>query len=285
MASHCSLYNLIVERKKEEAELLELPADEPQIGHTVEVITVNEEGEVDEKKVIPEPPPNPIETEDSVPTTPLEMPHIQTLLHTLNLLKCKPCFATFPHYPAFENHMRLEHGVESCYVRCCNQARFGHLGILDHLEYHLNPTAYICQKCLRRFDSKANLIRHTNKNHPTPRFQCSTCGKICLSQFKLNDHMATHTSKPELPQQCNHCPQRFATVQSVRRHAERMHGEVVEPSKAERIVEPGREESEGKRYPCLHCNKTSETQQGVYLHILRSHPKEYEKIAKKRTET
>lgn len=282
MASHCSLYNLIVERKKEEEEAVELPPEEPQVGHTVEIITVKEEEEeeVEEKIFIPEPQPTPIGT---LTTTHAELPPIESLMHTLNLLKCKPCFANFPDYPAFENHMRAEHGVESCYVRCCNQVRFGQLGLLDHLQYHLDANSYICQKCLRRFDSKSNLIRHTKKNHPSPRFQCSTCGKICLSQFKLSDHMATHLSKAELPQQCNHCPKRFATVQSVKRHAERMHGEVMEPRKAEMEAEDG-ESEERKRYPCLHCNKMSETQQGMYLHILRSHPKEYEKIAQKRSE-
>lgn len=148
---------------------------------------------------------------------------LQQFFLSLKLLNCEPCGLSFDDYLPYENHMKGQHASTSVSVECCGQLRYGRLGILDHLEFHLDGDRYKCSECSAQFDCSSKLNRHKTKDHRSPRFICSQCGKVCLSLSKLRLHGTTHMPRNQRPHKCQYCPKAFDSKASVRRHVERMH--------------------------------------------------------------
>lgn len=80
-------------------------------------------------------------------------------------IACVLCSATTLTFAKLRNHFRLKHGQNDAYVMCCNK-KFAKRGdIVNHIKLHLNPDAFQCDLCEKRYKSQETLTQHKLFKH------------------------------------------------------------------------------------------------------------------------
>ena len=132
------------------------------------------------------------------------------MMKDMGVLNCNLCATPFDDLRDLNQHARTEHGKSTCHIFCCEK-RFNYKDSLQHMNYHMDPTAYACCVCQENFMCRRHLLAHqrikhkmglnfpcehcdqrfytpslrdmhTKKIHPTPEdsqetFKCDICGK------------------------------------------------------------------------------------------------------------
>lgn len=182
------------------------------------------------------------------------------ILQSMGLLKCFDCHYNFSTFAACMRHMKEQHSVKVPSIKCCGELRFNRSGILDHLEFHVNPEKFACNVCDTRCDSSVNLTRHHKAKHSPGRYTCPQCDKVFKDSYKLRTHQNIHLPEEDRPYKCSYCPKAFAENHSVKRHIERVH-EVKE------------------RYICEVCGKGFSSISTLWTHTDISHKKKQKRLA------
>ncbi|XP_072947214.1 uncharacterized protein [Epargyreus clarus] len=122
-----------------------------------------------------------------------------------------------------------------------------------HIHAHLDFQLYGCNRCPRKFETKANLLIHSKKMHPNTRehYMCSLCRKAFLSEKNMLLHMASHDTK-ENEFKCIYCDEEFHQQALLNQH-EKKH-----------LV--------GGKFLCTVCNTSYDCRTQLSLHI-KSHLK------------
>ena len=111
-------------------------------------------------------------------------------------LNCILCSATLSDFAAVRTHYRTEHHIKG-YASCCGR-KFTRRGVLvDHIQWHRNPTYFQCQLCTRSFKTRRWLELHT-ANHNASReriFKCSICSKGFFKENVYKRHLLLHEEK------------------------------------------------------------------------------------------
>ena len=89
--------------------------------------------------------------------------------------------------------------------------------------------------------------------HVLPEVICARCGRVCLSQYQLQQHKKTHNSKQLGSMTCPECQKTFQMAHKFREH--------LAAHKAGTL---------GRNFPCVHCAKTFRKQYDLARH-LKSH--------------
>ncbi|XP_073829187.1 uncharacterized protein isoform X1 [Musca autumnalis] len=81
------------------------------------------------------------------------------------ILTCEYCPQTFSTFTLLKEHFNVAHNNDPFYVQCCWRKLKYRCHVYDHAVYHLNPDAFKCQFCVRRFNSSFALNFHIMRNH------------------------------------------------------------------------------------------------------------------------
>lgn len=120
---------------------------------------------------------------------------------------CEICSDKFETFIKAKNHYRLVHNTVG-YLSCCGK-KFNRRGrVLDHIYRHLNPDAYRCDPCGKRFADKFALKNHIENHEPfTSRaHKCGLCSSSFTKASKLAQHeRLRHCSEEDKKFHCDKC--------------------------------------------------------------------------------
>lgn len=127
----------------------------------------------------------------------------QLIRETINL-QCNDC----NHIPyTFEDllvHYRAAHKKVGV-LNCCDKQFKRRFKLLEHVRLHINPDEFACTLCKKQFNSKYYLNDHMAIHIPEDQreFQCDKCLKRYPTKARLLTHIKSHNE--ELNFKCHHC--------------------------------------------------------------------------------
>ncbi|OXA44927.1 Zinc finger protein 90 [Folsomia candida] len=112
-----------------------------------------------------------------------------------------------------------------------------------------------CSKCSKRFKANSALTRHVVTHDPDVKVKCEICGIISKNRLALSYHLSRFHSNRKQPS-CDTCHQVFATITTLRRHIEAIHGTKERP-----------------RFSCTYpgCEKTYQNERHISQHVRTEH--------------
>lgn len=123
-------------------------------------------------------------------------------------MKCDICSdVDFESLLEARKHYRKVHKIKG-YLVCCGRKFGRHYLIMNHVQSHINPDAFRCDQCGKRFRCKDALNAHINNHVPldSRAFKCSLCTSSFAQKGLLTLHVKTkHTSKTGEKFPCDKC--------------------------------------------------------------------------------
>ncbi|KAJ6633995.1 Transcription factor grauzone [Pseudolycoriella hygida] len=128
-------------------------------------------------------------------------------------MSCQICSETFETFGKIKKHYRTAHTVAG-YVHCCGRKFHGFSRALNHIFHHLNPDAYRCDICDKRFPCKHSLQRHMRDHVPAYSalvHKCEICkNRIYKTAACLTQHMRLkHSPDEDKKFHCQQCSKKF----------------------------------------------------------------------------
>ncbi|XP_053682285.1 transcription factor grauzone-like [Sabethes cyaneus] len=144
----------------------------------------------------------------------------QQLIAKYISLECEVCRHKFDTFEEFEQHGQSEH-ERKIYVYCCEYKFSRKCRLMDHLQYHENPTKYQCPVCSKQFQNSESFKRHKDLSHKEQMektLQCSMCPKTFAFTRSLKLHEKYHQMLSEKKWHCQSCNKSFAWETLLRHH-------------------------------------------------------------------
>lgn len=108
---------------------------------------------------------------------------------------------------------------------------------------------FSCSQCSKLLVSQADLERHLKTVHVENKLLCNICGKTCSSRNTLNTHLNQHKGKT--PFSCQQCNKTYFTKNGLQLHISAMHSE-----------------TKRDKFLCSICGKGFATKQRLEIHHL-----------------
>lgn len=139
--------------------------------------------------------------------------------------KCLKCSRNYKNLKIFKTHQKKCCGKPqkptkfSCEI--CGLAGIYAKSIIEHCvkEHQMDQKLikpYMCEQCLMRFSTSANLTQHKKYHKGTRSHICSFCGKTYITKSDLTFHEYTHFNRRNY--KCELCLKAFNTNQNLRSH-------------------------------------------------------------------
>ncbi|XP_055529162.1 transcription factor grauzone-like [Wyeomyia smithii] len=121
-------------------------------------------------------------------------------------LSCDLCEASIDDFRELREHFESVHNEEP-YLMCCDKKLYKKYRMVQHLQLHLDPSAFQCNICGKNYNSKKILREHEKEIHVNPkpiktvnRVQCETCKKEFDTEGLLKAHQRKSHSLIKCPQ-------------------------------------------------------------------------------------
>lgn len=171
---------------------------------------------------------------------------------------CTYCSLQFKNTHQMINHVKSVHNKERPYAcQHCDKSFSTASSLISHTRYHFNDRPFLCSTCGRRFILKNQLNVHLLRVHVPKydpqhrRFPCHLCDYKTGFQFKLEEHLKTHSNVRNFS--CDHCERLFKSAKSLRQHSQLHTGE--------------------KRFKCKYCGLKFAQSAGKRGHERNRHEK------------
>lgn len=184
----------------------------------------------------------------------------QFIAETVNLV-CDTCSEKFDTFEDLQKHSMALHD-RLAYVFCCNLKFSRKPRLVDHIQFHLNPSQFACKLCSKQFGDREALKRHMRSMHVNEEektMQCSVCPKRFAQKRFLNLHEKYHRNLQEKKFHCEPCNRFFAYASLLRHHNEEVH------------------ENKPDKYVCHICAKSYNIYTSYKSHV-DSHDEEAKKV-------
>ncbi|XP_058444471.1 transcription factor grauzone-like [Malaya genurostris] len=135
-------------------------------------------------------------------------------------LECDTCSQKFATFEELEHHGPSQHD-KKVHVYCCEYKFSRKCRLMDHLQYHENPSKYQCTVCSKQFQNSESFKRHNDLAHKEEvekTLQCSMCPKTFAFPRSLRLHEKYHRSLNEKKWHCATCDKSFAWETLLRQH-------------------------------------------------------------------
>ncbi|XP_075158658.1 uncharacterized protein LOC142231884 [Haematobia irritans] len=132
----------------------------------------------------------------------------------LPTLECLKCHESFPSFTTLKVHHRKKHGKGEFGVMCCSKTYTYRCQIEEHVRLHLDPNAFMCMACGRRFTSRANFTSHRQS-------QCIPANTINKTKSHQESDERIAKWRPTLP--CELCSEVFPSFTTLKEHSRRAH--------------------------------------------------------------
>ncbi|XP_013098424.2 oocyte zinc finger protein XlCOF6 isoform X1 [Stomoxys calcitrans] len=133
----------------------------------------------------------------------------------LPTLECLLCHNSFPSFTALKQHHRKKHAKGEFAVVCCERKYTYRCQIEEHVRLHLDPNAFKCMLCGKRFSSRANFCSH-KQSQCIPTYDEENKIK---SKRESDKKIAEWRSTLE----CHECSDSFSTFTSLKAHFVQQH--------------------------------------------------------------
>lgn len=135
----------------------------------------------------------------------------------INQTKCDICGSNYQNTVQLYRHLRSHISSHHCSV--CQRSFSSEDGLNNHVcEQKLtvpNDSQFVCKTCHRSFETRKQLIRHSNKHNG--RFKCNKCNKLYSSKSTLETHSCVDTPKDKIFH-CDICGKSFAREKYLMKH-------------------------------------------------------------------
>jgi hypothetical protein len=90
----------------------------------------------------------------------------------------------------------------------------------EHERTHIGERPYICkvEGCNSTFTRRAELRNHTNRHYNNRPYKCNECGKACVQQSALTQHLRTHSGEKPYICDFDFCGLRFSRQHHLTQH-------------------------------------------------------------------
>ncbi|XP_063880944.1 zinc finger protein ZFMSA12A-like isoform X1 [Scylla paramamosain] len=177
---------------------------------------------------------------------------------------CPQCPQIFNKISSLKNHQRRKHqdSLQTCPQ--CNKLYPTHYLWTRHMLVHTNSRPFSCDKCEKKFKSKAELINHKRIHRPSEeRYThcCEVCGKRFTQKANLESHLRLHSGNR--PFSCEFCGKCFSQRGNMEEHRRIHTGEKpfvcdvcgVSYSRQGQLAMHRRQHSGEKPHKCQYCEK------------------------------
>lgn len=155
----------------------------------------------------------------------------ENLMRQMGLLRCHICKEVEAEsFKGLLRHMRSDHKLENPYIVCCER-RFGRAYGLCHMQYHQDKEAFKCGECGKLYLSQHKLDAHKKTVHVQPemvQYQCESCERGFLERWAFVAHQKTHVPPEERSLRCTLCPFACHTQQKLEIHTKTNHTRELE---------------------------------------------------------
>lgn len=134
-------------------------------------------------------------------------------------LQCTHCQKHFPAFTLLKKHHRQTHPKEKFFVICCDRNMLYRCTVEEHVRLHLDPNAFRCKVCNRRFSSRANLCTH-KQSQCVPSYESNNLSSASTKTKAESDELISRW-RPDL--QCELCSEHFPSFTLLKKHARRQH--------------------------------------------------------------
>lgn len=129
-------------------------------------------------------------------------------IRDLFTMRCDICSdVEFEDFLGARKHYHEVHNTRG-YLICCGKKFWRRKAMLEHVRTHINPKAFECDMCGKRFSSKFSLVNHFSTHTPldSRAYKCSLCRSSFGKERILRVHVqATHNSKTGENFPCDKC--------------------------------------------------------------------------------
>uniref|UniRef100_A0A1I8PYH0 C2H2-type domain-containing protein n=1 Tax=Stomoxys calcitrans TaxID=35570 RepID=A0A1I8PYH0_STOCA len=199
-------------------------------------------------------------------------------------LDCYVCDRAFKTFDSIKSHFQKRHPKDEFYILCCGR-KLRYRGKMEqHATYHMDPKAFACKLCPKKFKWKATLTNHLVVVHPkemdrfypqNPQYKhvCDICGKRYRVPCSLREHYTTHTG--QRMHSCEVCNKTFKYGSGLSYHLATEHPEESEKRKKK----PG-----SGIICCPVCQRKFKHHSSMFNHVKSFHPEQFAQRKKERKE-
>ncbi|XP_062537401.1 transcription factor grauzone-like [Armigeres subalbatus] len=161
--------------------------------------------------------------------TPEAIAKEEEIIHRVLSLTCAVCDEVLETFQLLKKHGRENHKLKSVKVFCCERSFSRRSRLYEHcLSVHVQPDAFECEHCGRRFTESSGLRHHKWWMH-TPAserpFKCDICGNTFMKEYLLKQHINRHLEQERKSFKCQECDRTLSTAFQLRAHMQSLHGE------------------------------------------------------------
>ncbi|XP_053674172.1 zinc finger protein 471-like [Anopheles nili] len=110
-----------------------------------------------------------------------------TAVRNFHCVQCTLSFKTFHH---LRRHIKAVHNDVRFQCEHCNASYCRRDKLRMHIEKaHLIQTYFVCEICMRSFDTNEGLQEHRGHHENPKELECGTCLLVCLTQESFDKHM------------------------------------------------------------------------------------------------
>lgn len=140
-------------------------------------------------------------------------------------MSCDVCNQEFNSWVDARTHYPRKHNIVKGYLKCCNRKFVIKSDIIDHIQYHIDPTTFQCDKCPKQFFGRRALASHglMHLNSEDKLFECYYCRKRYTHKHILKRHYDSAHPIDNTKYTCDVCQKDFKSHHILKYHKLKVH--------------------------------------------------------------
>lgn len=129
---------------------------------------------------------------ETTPTKPLILHHINTKHLHITTLLCDMCGKSFMNESGLRAHLLTHNDDKPFMCQICSKSFKLSSTLKAHIKTHSEEKRYVCDECGKAFKKNCTLLEHKKHHAGEYSFECNICSKKFVSKSACNSHIKTH---------------------------------------------------------------------------------------------